>query len=145
MDEVRSDAVGRILRQRAQSTGSAAAALGGGHGLQPPARRRQGPRGADRPASMPRRRGGFGLASLRRELHLHSLFRDSPRRDESASQTVTGIPVSATFSAHLTPSAAPPSVHARRESFLYRSSEDTRDTAPRPVSRASSVTSNDHA
>ncbi|XGW12676.1 hypothetical protein V3C99_013385 [Haemonchus contortus] len=95
---------------------------------------------------MPRRRGGFGLASLRRELHLHNLFRDSPRRDASSSASQrdsAGLPVSATFSAHLTPSV-PTSVHARRESFLYRPSEDTRDVAPRPVSRASSVASNDH-
>ncbi|KAJ1363537.1 hypothetical protein KIN20_023424 [Parelaphostrongylus tenuis] len=83
---------------------------------------------AGRPSSMPRRRGGFGLSSLRRELHLHNLFRDSPRGDNSASQSDTGIPVSATFSAHLAPSVAPQTtVHARRESFLYRSSEDTRD------------------
>ncbi|EYC07442.1 hypothetical protein Y032_0070g436 [Ancylostoma ceylanicum] len=92
---------------------------------------------------MPRRRGGFGLASLRRELHLHNLFRDSPRRDDSTSQRDTSLPVSATFSAHLTPSSAT-SVHARRESFLYRPSEDPRDVAQRPVSRASSIASNDH-
>ncbi|WKX94199.1 hypothetical protein Q1695_011450 [Nippostrongylus brasiliensis] len=96
---------------------------------------------------MPRRRGGFGLASLRRELHLHNLFRDSPRRDATGSQRdgdSAALPVSATFSAHLTPSVAP-SVHARRESFLYRpTSDDCREVAPRPVSRASSVASNDH-
>uniref|UniRef100_A0A1I7WBV3 Uncharacterized protein n=1 Tax=Heterorhabditis bacteriophora TaxID=37862 RepID=A0A1I7WBV3_HETBA len=90
---------------------------------------------------MPRRRGGFGLASLRRELHLHNLFRDSPRRDTRESPSLS---VSATFSAepsHLAPTAT----HARRESFLYRPTvDDSREAALRPVSRASSIASNDH-
>ncbi|CAI2342582.1 unnamed protein product [Caenorhabditis sp. 36 PRJEB53466] len=47
-------------------------------------------------------------------------------------------------SAHLTPSLSS-SVHARRESFLYRASDDLREASSlRPVSRASSIASNEH-
>lgn len=46
--------------------------------------------------------------------------------------------------AHLTPSLSS-SVHARRESFLYRASDDLREASSlRPVSRASSIASNEH-
>ncbi|CAD6194014.1 unnamed protein product [Caenorhabditis auriculariae] len=110
---------------------------------------------------MPRRRGagggGFGLASLRRELHLHNLFRDTPRRSATPTTSLTSaspqsLSVNTTFShggaapsdgGHLAPSASG-NVHARRESFLYRPSDDPREPTVRPVSRASSIASNEH-
>ncbi|CAJ0959584.1 unnamed protein product, partial [Mesorhabditis belari] len=112
---------------------------------------------------MPRRRG-FGLASLRKDLHLHNLFRSSQAVPQSPSiPEVTSVSressqdrlqrirpnstlsQSTTFSGEGVGHLGPPSGHhgGRRESFLYRPSEDTRELGPRPVSRASSVTSSD--
>uniref|UniRef100_A0A1I8A4C6 3',5'-cyclic-AMP phosphodiesterase n=1 Tax=Steinernema glaseri TaxID=37863 RepID=A0A1I8A4C6_9BILA len=97
---------------------------------------------------MPKKRGGgesssFGLANLRRDLHLNRIFRQQSTSG-GFSQPSDLIPScgasvsSGTGGLHL-----PSGGHARRESFLYKASTDDREIlACRPVSRASSVASN---
>ena len=100
---------------------------------------------------------GFGLASLRRELHLHNLLRRAghathvAQADSAAAGTSCPPPQpvipSRLFSNHPSDGHLAPIGgigHARRESFLYRPSDDPREPNARPVSRASSIASNDH-
>ncbi|KAK0393047.1 hypothetical protein QR680_000032 [Steinernema hermaphroditum] len=97
---------------------------------------------------MPKKRGGgesssFGLANLRRDLHLNRIFRQQSTSGGFSQPSDLLPSCGASVSSAAGGLHLPSGGHARRESFLYKASTDDREIlACRPVSRASSVASN---